>query len=135
MKSRIVLVAIASAVLAGCEARDPDIIETREHIRYSRSAYERGRRDGEADIHAGRLVFEDYGFPRKGQEEFADILRERYGVELRRVDDDIVDDTTVGHARGYNEVSDAEIERRFGASVIQNAAGEAAEHYDAQHPQ
>jgi hypothetical protein len=59
--SRVVLVAIGSVVLSGCEARDPDIIETREHIRYSRSAYERGRRDAEAGIHAGRLVLEDYG--------------------------------------------------------------------------
>ena len=132
MRSRAFLLALASAVFSGCEPKDPDIAYTNEHIPYSRSAYERGRADAEADLRSGRLVLEDYGFPRKGQQEFADILRQRYSIELRRVASDIIDETAYGHSFGYNEVSRAEIQRRFGTDVIQKAEAEAAEHHRAQ---
>jgi hypothetical protein len=135
MTSRAILLALGSAIIGGCQPKHPDIAYTSERVPYSRSAYERGRADAEADLRAGRLVLEDYGFPREGQQEFADILRQRYGVELHRVASDIVDYTAYGHAFGYNDVSRPEIERRFGAGVIQKAEAEAAEHYRAQHPQ
>ena len=135
MSSRAVLLALAGAIVSSCQPKDPDIAYTSERLPYSRSAYERGRADARADIRAGRLVLEDYGFPRKGQREFADILRQRYGVELRRVASDIIDYTAYGHAFGYNDVSRPEIERRFGVGVIQKAETEAAGHYRAQHPQ
>jgi len=126
------LCVIGCALLAGCGAKDADIAYTREHMPYSRSAYEDGRAQAEADIRAGRLVLEDYGFPRKGQQEYADILRDRYHVELRRVASDIVDPKTYGHAFGYNAVSEPEIKRRFGSNVLEKAEAEATEHYDMQ---
>jgi hypothetical protein len=65
----------------------------------------------------------------RGQQEFAEILRQRYSVEVRRVTSDIIDYAAYGHAFGYNDVSRPEIERRFGAGVIQKVEAEAAEHY------
>jgi hypothetical protein len=126
---------MGSAIMAGCHAKDPDLAENNEHVLYSRSAYERGQREAQADIQAGRLVLENWGFPRKGEQEFAEILLQRYGVELRRVASDVVEPTDTGQIFGYNNVSRPEIERRFGGGVIEKAAAEAAEHYDAQHPQ
>jgi hypothetical protein len=134
MTSRVLLLALGSAII-GCQATDPDIAYTSEHMPYSRSAYQRGRADAEAELQAGRLVLEDYGFPREGQQQFAEILRHRYQIELRRVASDIIDYTADGHAFGYNAVSRPEIERRFGAGVIQKAEAEAAEHYRARHHQ
>jgi hypothetical protein len=86
-------------------------------------------------LRAGRLVLEDYGFPREGQQEFRDILRERYQIELRRVASDVVDNTAYSHALGYNDISRPEIQRRFGPDLFQKAEAEAAEHHRAQHHQ
>ncbi len=124
---------IACVVLAGCGAKDPDIAYTSEHMPYSRAAYEAGRAQAETDMRAGRLVIEEYGFPRKGEQEYADILRDRYHIELRRVASDIVDPKADGHAFGYNAISEPEIKRRFGSDVLEKAQTEAAKHYDAQH--
>ena len=131
---RILSAIVGAAILVGCGAKDPDIAYTSDHMAYSRSAYETGRSDAQADLQAGRLVVEDYGFPRKGQQEYADILQERYHVELRRVASDIVDSKAYGHAFGYNAVSKPEIQRRYGADALEKAQAEAAEHYEAQQP-
>ena len=131
---RVTFVALA-AVMTACHPTDPDIAYRPDHTPYSRSAYQRGRGDAQADLQAGRLVIEDFGFPREGQQEFEDILQQRYGIELRRVASDLVNYTLYGHAYGYNDVSTPEIQRRFGADVIQKAEAEAREHYRAQHHQ
>jgi hypothetical protein len=131
--TRRILFAALSAILAGCHARDnSDFAYTSSHIPYSKSAYQAGRLDAEADLRAGRLVLEDYGFPRKGQAEYAQILQQRHHIELRRVASDILDPMTYGHAFGYNVVSRAEIKRRFGDNVLKNAEADAAKHYDEQ---
>jgi hypothetical protein len=36
----------------------------------------------------------------------------------------------MGHALGYNEISEAELKRRFGDKVLEAAANEAAKQYD-----
>jgi len=143
MRAHIAVVVIGSAIMASCHAKDPDILEmqnnpdiawNQEHMPYSRSAYERGRREAQADIRSGRLILENMGFPRKGEQEFAQILRQRYGVELKRVASDVLEPTDTGHVFGYNDISRPEIERRFGSGVIEKAEAEAAKHYDEQHP-
>ena len=132
MTRRILSVAL-SAILAGCHAReDPDIAYTSEHTPYSKTAYQAGRMAAETDLRAGRLVIEDYGFPRKGQPEYAEILKQRYQIELRRVAGDVVDRRAYGHAFGYNDVSEPEIKRRFGNDLLEKAQQEAAKHYDEQ---
>ena len=109
---------------------DPDIAERPDHTPYSKSAYAAGRAEAERDLETGRLVVEDFGFPRKGQEEYVAILKQRYGIEVRRVAGDIVEFKPYGHAFGYNDMSEPEIKRRFGDDVLEKAAAEAAQHYD-----
>ena len=92
---------------------------------YSQRAYHAGRADAEKDVREGRLIVEDYGFPRKGQAKYAAILQQRYNVELRRVAGDIVDVKAIGHAKGYNEVSEAAIKSRFGENILSAAEAEA----------
>jgi hypothetical protein len=65
----------------------------------------------------------------KGQDEYAKILRERYRIEFKRVGGDVVDVQTIGHAEGYNELSEREIKRRFGDDVLEKTEAEAVKEY------
>ncbi len=67
----------------------------------------------------------------KGECEYGDILRQRYQIEFRRVAGDTnISAKVIGHAKGYNEVSEPEIKRRFGGDILKAAEEEAAKHYD-----
>jgi hypothetical protein len=84
-------------------------------------AYRSGRADAENDLRVGRVVIEMYGFPTEGEAEFRGRLRKQYQIELRRVAGDTdIDEKVLGHARGYNKVSEAEIKRRYGNEVVQS---------------
>jgi hypothetical protein len=135
MLLRVILIVFATTLLAACEAEDPDTAYNSDGMPYSRSAYDRGRLDAQADLQVNRLILEDYGFSREGKEEFVEILKQRYGIELRRLDAENIDMKSSGHAFGYNEVAKAEIQRRFGADVIEKAQAEAKEQYRAKQGQ
>jgi hypothetical protein len=88
------------------------------------SARKAGRAEAMRDLNDGRLVIETYGFPMPAG--YEKILHDRYRIELRRIADDTnVTEKVLGHAGGYNEVSEREITRRFGDGVIEEAADEA----------
>lgn len=89
-----------------------------------------GRAEAEKDLRSGHLAIEIYGYPMKGEPEYRDILRQRYQIEFRRVAGDTnISAKVIGHAKGYNEVSEPEIKRRFGG-ILKAAEEEAAKHYD-----
>ena len=131
MLLRIILSVFAAIILSACESENPDTAYNSDGMPYSRSAYDRGRLDAQADLQANRLILEDYGFSREGKQEFVEILKQRYGIELHRLDAENIDMKSFGHAFGYNEVAKAEIQRRFGADVIEKAQTEAKEQYRA----
>ena len=121
----LVIVAAVLLVSAAAETRAGDVVESSEGVRYSRAAYEAGRRDAQRDIRNNRLVIEIYGGPPSAwEEELARLLRQRYGIELRSTAGCVVDHDILGHARGYNEVSRAEIVRRFGGDVAEATKAE-----------
>ena len=68
-----------------------------------------------------RLMIEFYGFPPEGYDRYVKILEKRYNIKVRVIGD-ILDGDLVGHTMGYNEVSKAEIKRRFGDNVLSEAA-------------
>ena len=112
------LVAVAVSLRAEEDSSDtavaPDGIVT-----YSRSAYEAGRRDAERDVREGRLIYEIYGGPPAPWEgDWEKLLADKYQIQLKSVAGCVVDRSIVGHARGYNEVSGAEIDRKFGPNFI-----------------
>ena len=74
------------------------------------------------DIKANRLVIEVSGLPAPWSGEYAKFLADKYHIQLKTVAGCIVDSKIVGHERGYNEVSVAEIERRFGHGVLEQTA-------------
>jgi predicted transcriptional regulator len=65
--------------------------------------------------------------------EYAQILRQRYHIEVRQIAGDInVAPSVIGHEQGYNEVSKPEIKRRFGEGVLEAAAKESLKHWSEQ---
>jgi hypothetical protein len=87
-----------------------------------KAAHDAGRADAENDVRAGRLAIEVFGSPIKGEANFERMLRERYQIELRRVageTDTGTDQRVWGHAYGYDDVSEAEIEGRLGKVAIE----------------
>lgn len=88
------------------------------------SAYRAGRAEARKDVAAGIMAMEVYGLGGFGPGE--SILRKRYGIDVRSVADCIVNAKILGHAAGYNEVAEPEIDRRVGRDRIAAARAEGA---------
>ena len=83
-------------------------------------AYYQGKREFERDLSQGLLKFRIYGLPVEwnGPDLYAEYLRKDYGIELVRVAGCGVDDLLVERTRGYDELSLATIESRFGKGLL-----------------
>jgi hypothetical protein len=82
---------------------------------------EAGRAEALSDSRADRLALEVSDPPKKGDAEFEQMLRERYQISLRRVDPNVdpkMANKVFGHKAGNNEVTEAEITRRFGEDTV-----------------
>jgi hypothetical protein len=89
-------------------------------------AAEEGRREAHADIRAGRLILRNYGFAAGVVGPYAQLLKERFGVQQRAVAGCVIDAELAAETRAYNDVMKAEIEKRFGAGVLETLRKEAA---------
>ena len=97
------------------------------------TAHRAGHAQAEKDLSAGVLAVESYGFPLPP--EYAEILHQRYHVELRPIAGDTdVTAKVLGHAECYNELAKAEIRRRFGDGVLEAAADESLKHWNERSP-
>jgi hypothetical protein len=95
------------------------------------SAYLAGRREAKKDVSAGILAIEDAGRLPGYERWDAPILRERFKIEIKTIAGSVVDETSIGHRDGYNDVSCLEIDRRFGWNRVDAARDEALqEQYD-----
>ncbi len=119
------LIALAVAVfVTGCSFNDK-VTDAESSPTYSRRTYLAGRAAAQRDIQHGVLATESAGLPAEWSDEYVSLLRRRYGIEDRAVAGCMVDDKITGHIIGYNEVSDAEIKRRFGSDVFDRTAKDA----------
>ena len=85
------------------------------------AAYLRGRADAHRNTRDGHSAIEVSGL---GAGDFAKPLRDRYGIDTRVVAGCVVNETILGHERGYNVVSAAEIKRRLGVDILDRTSGE-----------
>jgi hypothetical protein len=92
-----------------------------------------GRADARRDLANGVLAKERFGLPVVCINEYSELLRERYRIELRSVAGCVVDSRILGHARGYNGVMVAEIERRFGTNIWGATMSDALKQYEDKH--
>ena len=101
---------------------------------YSRRAYLAGRAAAERDTKRGILAVESVGLKPEWSGEYVRLLKRRYNIEDRCVAGCVVDDKIIGHLRGYNEVSNAEITRRFGSDIFDRTDNEARALYKKEYP-
>jgi hypothetical protein len=94
-------------------------------------AYRAGKGEARRDLEAGVLAIEEYGFG-AGCCHRATLLRERHQIELRPIAQCLINARIVGHAAGYNSVSQPEIDRRVGQGAIRQAE-EDGQRWDDEH--
>ena len=107
------------AVLLGCASTD------------GRRSYRAGKQDAKSDVSKGILAIEELGWPPPSEHEYTQLLDRQYSITVRRVGYCVVSEQTDEHARGYNKVAEAEIERRFGKKVLEKAVEQAQKSYEA----
>jgi len=110
-----------------------DIVESPQGQKYSAGAYTAGRAEAINDIKANKLIIEVSGLPAPWSGEYTKFLADKYHVQLKTVAGCIVDSKIVAHERGYNEISVAEIERRFGHGVLEKSAEDVQKKWEQAH--
>ena len=76
-----------------------------------------GRLDAQDDIAHGTLRLEVYGL--RGTLAYDEALKRKYGIQTRDFSCTPTEDQ-VAHSRGYNEIMEREIAKRFGAKALQD---------------
>ncbi len=95
------------------------------HKAEAEAAAIQGRADALKEIAQGTLALETMGLPPVSRGAYIDILKQRHGIQLRAVAGCLVTPSITGHARGFNEVMLAEIQKRFGPDALANAERDA----------
>ena len=127
IRPKDIFVALVLGLFAGCSTVSYSYRSDSESS--AREGYQAGSVEARHDLATGKLAVETYGFPVECSSEYAQLLRERHGIELRPVAGCVVDARIAGHARGYNEIMMPEIERRFGTNVWQQTMADAQRLY------
>lgn len=83
------------------------------------SAYVRGWFEAQRDIKADTLAVEGYGMWGPSWDTRV-LLRERYHVEIGQTAGCVVNESILGHAKGYNHVSIPVIEQRLGKKFLES---------------
>jgi hypothetical protein len=83
-----------------------------------RYAYESGKVEAKEDLRRNILKLRTYGSPMDGYDRYEATLRSQYRIETEWVEGCEPSEEVMENARGYNEVMTAEIERRYGKSVL-----------------
>ena len=133
MKARFIVLILTATWFAGCAFNDT-VTEPGSSMTYSRRAYVAGHTSAQRDIQRGILAVESAGLMAEWSGEYVRLLKQRYGVDDRGVAGCVVDDEIIGHMRGYNEVSNAEITRRFGTDIFERTAKDARALYKKKYP-
>jgi hypothetical protein len=123
------------ASIAFCSASEPQpgtyvVLPTdRPHLSYD-AAYRAGRAEATRDVARGYFAVEEFGRLPVWHDDYAKIAQRRFALHIRTVAGCIVDEGIVGHAKGYNEVSEPAIIRHFGRDVRIDAESAAREKWE-----
>jgi len=88
-------------------------------IIWSATAGLRGKLTARYDVHQGHYYILAYGLAPAARAEYARLLNERYGIELRKVADCIVSESLISYVDNYDHVSAAAAKRKFGHDVFE----------------
>jgi hypothetical protein len=82
----------------------------------------RGRSAAHFDVWCGRYVLLAYGLPPEWRPQYAQLLWERYGIEVRTVALCSVSETLRSYADSYDEISITAANQKFGRDVFKECA-------------
>jgi hypothetical protein len=91
----------------------------------------RGRSDAHFDLARGDYKELTWGLPVDWFPEYSRLLRERYGIEERRVAFCVVSQSLVAYAEGYNTVSRNAAIRKFGRDIFKESMADASRAFTA----
>ena len=92
--------------------------------------YESGRLQAYVDVARGRYELQVFGTIDRELAEFSKIAANEYGIEVY-THGCIISDQGIERVRGYNEVSEAAIKRKYGVHVIDSIWDQARARYRA----
>lgn len=98
------------------------------------SASLRGQIMAHFDVARGRYRQLAFGLAVPTRSAYARLLGERYGIEMRAVAGCIVSDSLIAYVQGYNKVSAAAANRKWGRDVFQESRQEAGRIWSRTHP-
>jgi hypothetical protein len=96
----------------------------------SAAAPVRGQHAARSDIARGQYEVLGYGLPAPWRNEYVRLLRERYDIKFRAVALCIVSTNLVAYVDGYNGVSIAAANGKFGHDVFKECAEEARKRWE-----
>ena len=82
----------------------------------------RGRLTAHFDVWRGHYVVLAYGLPPPRRHQYAQLMRERYGIEIRTVALCIVSETLRSYVDSFDEVSHTAANQKFGHDVFKECA-------------
>ena len=80
--------------------------------------YQCGKDDASNNAESGRMILETYGLPPKEEFEWQANLKNEYQIESYNFGC-VVSDKMKAYVKGYNEVSEAEIKRKYGDDILE----------------
>lgn len=101
-------------------------------IAWSMAAPMRGRMAARYDVGHGHYRILAYGLPPGWRSEYARLLKEEYGIEMRTVALCIVSETLRSYVDSYDEVSTAAANHKFGHDVFNECAEAARKNWERQ---
>ena len=88
---------------------------------YSRLAFLEGKMEAKRDLANKKLALRTYGKPAKWRHIYADILYEKYKVELRVIAGEHVTERQREETHGYNSVMKPSLRKKFGRDFLDAA--------------
>ena len=89
-------------------------------IRFKMSKfYQKGQQEALEDIKADKLKMKTLGRPVSWFQEWREILLKEYKIQIEMIAGCMVSDEEVDYANGYNNISEAEIKKRFGETIFE----------------
>jgi hypothetical protein len=90
----------------------------------------RGKFAAHLDVARGNYRLLTFGLPPSWRGEYARLLRERYGVELKPVAGCIVSQGLIWYVDAYDEVSAAAATRKYGHDIFEECEKEARKNWE-----
>jgi hypothetical protein len=94
-------------------------------IAWDEASFTRGQLTAHFDIARGHYKILGYGLPAPGYSEYIRTLHDKYNVEFDPVAGCIVSQSLISYVNGYNGVSEAAANRKYGRDIIHESLKEA----------